>query len=1118
MEKGLTAAWRSLCCMVLAVILSPMANAETAKPLHMESLSLEQGLSQSAVLTIHQDSVGFMWFGTEDGLNRYDGYTFTHYKRERGSAVGLANDFIFDIAEDRDRNLWIATDGGGVAKWDRATDSFKTYRHDPNNLNSLSSDMVRTLHIDADGAIWIGTRRSGVDRLDPSSGVFTHYRHDAADSASLSSDEVYAITTDRNGRVWIGTDDGLNHFETSTGNFVRYRHDPENAGSLSNDRIRALFVDGQGALWVGTYAGLNRFDGEASGFTRYQHVPGDASSLSYDKVVVIFEDADARLWVGTSKGLNFLDRVNARFKRYRSDAANPFSLSDDYIMSLHQDRTGVLWVGTKSGGVNKWNPATWSMGHHVADPEAAERLDNPNVTSFAQEASGELWVGTFGSGLKRMNRVTEKVIHFRHDPSNVASLSDDFVMSLLRSAKGELWVGTMNGGLNRLNPVTGAVERFVHDPADPASLSANGVMSLLEDTQGNIWAGTFGGGLNKLDPQTNAITRFNHDPANPSSLSSPRATAIAEDRSGAFWVGTDGGGLNLLDPKSGVFHQYRDKANDPTSLSDNTVYSLHVDATGTVWVGTRGGLNRVIGSASEPGSIRFETLSEKSGLDNESIYGIRSTSDGNLWLSTNYGLARFNPGTGEVRNFHRRHGLQSEEFNFGAHYISAKGELFFGGPNGFNAFHPGQLETNTAPPPIVLTSIEGFDGPIKSDIPVDQLEEIEFGFGDDVLGFEFAALDFVAPEANRYAYMLEGFNDEWIELGNHRRITFTDLNDGRYTLRVRAANSDGVWNEAGFSLAMRILPAPWDTWWAYVLYAAAAALMVMTPYRAQQRRLAREAEYNNRLEKEVRVRTRALADRNGELETANNKLLQASLTDPLTGLRNRRFLFEEALKDTDLIRRQYRDAKAGSKRKATSDLLFVMVDLDHFKPVNDQFGHAAGDQMLLQVRDVLLDVCRSSDFVVRWGGDEFLVVARNANQKEAEALAERIRSRIADTAYVLDSGEIVRTTCSIGFACYPFVRTNPELLSWEQVINLADKAMYEAKKIRNAWVGFLSTSKTAGSEGTVPESIPATAHLFEAVQQGRLELRASREVASPIQVLFADDGDDGPEQSLADTG
>jgi diguanylate cyclase (GGDEF)-like protein len=529
-----------------------------------------------------------------------------------------------------------------------------------------------------------------------------------------------------------------------------------------------------------------------------------------------------------------------------------------------------------------------------------------------------------------------------------------------------------------------------------------------------------------------------------------------------MWVGTDGGGLNVLAPGAGGWRGYRHDPGDPHSLSSDTVYSLHVDAAGTLWAGTRAGLDRMRVHAD--GSARFEHLTEKHGLANDVVYGIRPDASGDLWLSTNHGLSRYNPRNGWIKSYHRSNGLQAEEFNFGAHYRSRAGELFFGGPNGFNAFVPGALELNMQPPPVLLTSIAKLNTPLASAVPHHRLQQLELGYDDDVVTFEFSALDYTAPERNSYAYMLEGFDRDWIAAGQQRRVTYTNLDRGRYLFRVKAANSDGVWNTAGVALPLTVEPAPWETWWAYLCYAVAALSVVFGVFYAQHRRLAREEEYSRRLEHEVSQRTLELEERNTELQAANRKLQEASLTDALTGLRNRRFLFEEVSKDVDIVRRIHEDARRGAKHEDIADLVFIMVDLDHFKPINDTCGHAAGDELLLQVRDALVQACRSSDYVIRWGGDEFLVVGRHTNYGESEALAERIRSRIESKAFGLGNGQVAHTTCSIGYACYPFVQGQPDLLGWEQVLGLADRAMYEAKQTRNASVGFRATAKSAQCE------------------------------------------------------
>jgi len=339
-------------------------------------------------------------------------------------------------------------------------------------------------------------------------------------------------------------------------------------------------------------------------------------------------------------------------------------------------------------------------------------------------------------------------------------------------------------------------------------------------------------------------------------------------------------------------------------------------------------------------------------------------------------------------------------------------------------------------------------------VPYELIEDIELGYKDDVVTFGVSALDYSAPHENSYSYRLLGFNDEWVDAGTERRITYTNLDGGNYRLQVRAANVDGYWNNEGISIPLRVQHPPWKTWWAYSAYAVAMLVSILAFLRHQQRKLRREAEYSRRLEREVQLRTEELKSKNSDLKVVNEKLLMASTTDPLTGLRNRRYLFEQVNKDVDLVLRHYRDGTETMKPGGNNDLLFLMVDLDNFKPVNDSCGHEAGDELLLQIRDVLLEASRSSDDVIRWGGDEFLVVARDTNRKYAATLAERIRASLSGRVFPVGNGQVARCTASIGYASFPFLKDQPELLQWEEVLGVADAAMYEAKQKRNAWVGI----------------------------------------------------------------
>jgi diguanylate cyclase (GGDEF)-like protein len=1027
--------------MALVWVAAPAA-AGGSRPIRFDQLSLEQGLSQSTVADILQDRRGYVWLATEDGLNRFDGLSFTVYRHDPGDAASLPTSFIWDVEEDATGNLWVATTGG-LAMLDRATDRVVADR-------ALAGRHIRALRFAAkDNALWVGTRDGGLFRLDVAGGTWTRFAHDAADPGSLPDDRVYALYVDGKDRLWVGTDGGLSLLEAGGRRFSHFGAQAGGRPGLSDAKVRAIAEDETGALWVGTSAGgLNRLDAASGRFEHFRHDARNRSSLADDNVRALLHDAEGRLWVGTSAGLDLFDGVRGAFVHYRHDARDGGSLADDHVLALAQDRGGVLWVGTRLGGVHKWNPLSWQFGHVAPDPDDPSGLGSGHVTSFSEDRAGRLWVGTFDAGLYVMDRTTGQMTAYRARAADPRGLPSDRVMALRHDHRGDLWIGTQDAGLARYRARTGTFERYQRDPARTGSLSWNGVTALLEDRAGRLWLGTYGGGLERFDERTATFTHFRHDPADDRSLSGDRVSSLAEAPDGRLWVGTMEKGLNRLDLRSGRFERFAHAAGDPHALPSDIVHTVFVDAAGGLWVGTHGGL-----SHRGPDADAFETLTTRNGLASDVVYGIRSDAQGRLWLSTNNGLSRLDPRTGQFTNYGVSHGLQASEFNFGAWHQSPSGELFFGGVSGFNAFMPDRIRQVAQAPPVVLTAVSVGHRPIGS--PADEVRQIKLGFRDKVLGIEFAALDFTAPHRNRFAYRLEGFDPEWVSLDGRRTVTYTNLNAGRYTFRLRAANSDGRWNEEGLAIPVSVAAAPWATGWAFGAYSLLLAGCVIGMVRVQQRKFDREAEYARVLEFRVQERTSELSQRQRELERVNQELAQASITDALTGLANRRFLNEYIEKEVALLHRRYDRLAEGPLTPELLDLAFIMIDLDHFKTINDSAGHAAGDAVLRQVRDLLKAVSRSSDIIVRWGGDEFLLVARDLSGERLSELAERIRAQVGKQVFEIGEGRVVRTTCSVGFACYPFFREQLDALSWEQVISVADRAMYVAKASgRNAWVGF----------------------------------------------------------------
>jgi signal transduction histidine kinase/ligand-binding sensor domain-containing protein/CheY-like chemotaxis protein len=892
--------------------------------MYFEHLTMRDGLSQSTVMSILQDSRGFLWLATESGLDRYDGYSIREYRRERGNEHGLVNDYVWKIAEDSRGDLWLATYGGGIARWDRRNDRFQQFRHDPANPDSLASDAVRTLLIDSNGRVWAANERHGLDVLDPQTGRARHYRTDPNNPRSLISDAVFALYADRAGRLWVGTDRGLTRYEPRTDDFA---NDVGQAEALDGARVRALLEDHTGALWIGTFdGGLRRLDPRTGQVTSFRHDDNDPRSLSNDRVRAIMQDDAQRLWIATSDGLNLFDYTSQTFVRYSREVDNPHSLRDDDVMSLYQDRGGVLWVGTRAGGASHWSPRSWALGHY-----RSKLIGNNAVNTFADDGAGTVWVGT-SDGLVEIDTDTRSEQRYTSTSQGALRLADNSVMALLHDRDGALWIGSMTGGLQRFDPQRTAARSYRHDATDPASLPADGVMCLYEDSDGNLWVGTFGGGIARIERGTGRLTRYPHG-ADSNGLSSPRASAIAEDLRGNLWIGTIGGGLNLLDRRTGQFYHYRRNDRDPSSLSDDTIYAVHVDAAGTVWVGTAGGgLDKVIGGSDRPDTVHFESEARLANMPSKVVYGIESDAQGGLWLSTNNGLVQLDPRSRSSHLLREPHGLQADEFNFNAHYRGRDGTLYFGGNGGFNAFLP-EIAPPTAPPPrLALTSV----AVLNERLPFSQLpgatRALPLDHDDKLVTFEFAALDFVSPANNRYRYRLEGFDPGWVDAGPVHRATYANLDAGEYTFRVQARNADGVWSEQDLTIPVHVAAAPWNTSTARVLYAAVILFIFAYVWRLQRLKRERERNYSRELEHMVKVRTHELEERNHQLQVLSRAKsdfvarMNHELRTPMNGVLG----MSELLLDTrlDAVQRRFVE---GIHRSADSLLAIVDDVLDFSK-------------------------------------------------------------------------------------------------------------------------------------------------------------------------------------------
>ena len=928
--------WRALLTMLCLVLLDATGYAENhsfaslSEPsystIRFEHYQFDSGLSNESVFAVAQDKHGFLWVGTQDGLNKYDGLEFKTYLPRPG---GLSDRYVRSLLVADGGAMWIATEVGGVSRLDTGTESFARFEHDPSDPESMPPGKVYDMAEGDDGSIWIATD-AGVRRIVRD----TQSVHSLGVAPGvLRSNRIRGISTDSEGDLLIASWGG-GAYVTSTDGEVRvsYAHDTADPSSLCSDYVWTIMEDSSGTIWMGTRDGLFEVDSDSSVGTCHRNSPGDSRSLGFNFVKALHEDARGNIWIGTwGGGVSIFDRERRSFVTLANDTSDSSTLASNKVATIFEDAEGLIWVGTSGGGLAKVDPSQQRFRRIEADLIPPGGSGPPVVWSLHEDEANTIWIGTTET-LVRFDRETGATISFPSDiPATVAPSFGQSITGITDDGYGSLWISTWGNGLLRFDVPAQRLEAVDQFPEQPIGLGNEAILSMHRGSDGRLWLGTLYAGLQAFEPESGDFEEFL--PSSESgTITGVAVTAIYEDRHGVLWVGTQDGGLNRMDPP-GRFEALRHRRDDPSSLSSDRITTVFRDTQDRLWVGTTNGLNLIRQADVRPlSNARVTRISEADGLPSGLVQAIVEDEAGNLWVSTSRGVARWNPETAEVRAYSSMSGLAGDSFSAGAGLLLANGDIAFGGVGGASIFTPGEIGQNPFVPAVVISSLATLTGVVVPgdgsllDRPIWDIEELSLPHDEDVLTFGVRALSFRAPSRNLYSHRLEGFDDHWSAPSTRSFVTYTDLRPGSYLLRVRGSNSDGVWNEAGASLRIRVAAPWWETVpfrSAVVLLSIAAVIGVF----AIQRRVARRRQ--RLLEAEVADRTAELRHHQDTLEDTVRER-----TKDLVASREELRRSKSAIERSE---RKYRDLfDQSSALNAVVDERGVIVD------VNRTFADALG--------------------------------------------------------------------------------------------------------------------------------------------------------------------------------
>jgi ligand-binding sensor domain-containing protein len=758
-----------------------------------------KGLSQNTIYCLLQDSKGYIWLGTWDGLNKYDGYDFVIYN----TSNGLSNPTINSIYEDDQGNIWIGTDHG-LNILQRENGNLKQLFHAPDNSNSLSDNFITHIVDDRNGFIWISTAY-GLNRFDKEKQIFNSFNFFERSGDSALTNYVTRVREDSSSLIWIATHRGLHCYDPQKQTFRDYKmeEDVNSPVFTKSNYIQDFAIDAGGRIYVATLNGLFLVQ-PGGGINHHLKVENQGRmGLSSNQVNAVLIDSKGLVWIGTSNGLDIYDPVNESIASYKA-GVKITNLSNEDIRSIFQDQAGTMWIGTYKG-LNKVDPSPSRFLHFHSDPDNSNSLAENIVYAILEVEENIVWIGTF-AGVDIFDRKLEKFTSLKYKEHTPESLSSKKVRTLVLDSAGYVWIGTENCGLCKVDLKTGKITSLKHINNDSTTISEDNIMSSYVDSKGRIWVGTVNKGVNIIDPENGKIQFLSTSLLSKALLSDNKIWNIYEDREGNMWLGTNSG-LDKISPDLRLLERFKHDPTNENSISSDRIFSIYQDTEGIFWIGTMGGgLNRY-----DPEKQQFEIYSDKNGLANNVVYGTLDDGQGNLWMSTNWGLSRFNKEMETFVNYDTKDGVQGNEFNVGAYFKNRNGEMYFGGMNGFNLFHPSEIAINKIPPRMTFTGFRVLN--VLQDTDIEDGELIRLNYNENFFSIEFSALDYTNPAKNNYRYKLNNYDDEWNYANSgHRRAEYRKVDPGTYKFVVTGSNNDGVWNEQGISLTIIIRPPWWMTW------------------------------------------------------------------------------------------------------------------------------------------------------------------------------------------------------------------------------------------------------------------------------------------------------------------